>query len=643
MTKAKKPTQGIQQQRTIDFAIREINEDERRVNISFSSEQAVSRWFGSEILSHDAGCVILDRINSIGVALFNHKRDVVIGKIENARVDDTEKKTYADIVFDDDDESERIYKKVKSGTLKGISVGYSVDVWEEVMAGKISSNGRYTGPAYIATRWTPLEISVVSVPADDSVGVGRDLGEESINSIIEGVKSIMTNTKINPEVNPGERGIVIPATSVESSTNIESERQAAIKAERERVSGITTICRDFSINSEKVEKYINDGNTVEEVRAFVLQEMKERNKPSISGITVTKDESEKIREAASDAIIMRSGRSLEKPADGAREFRGLSLRDIAIDCLAREGVSNAQRLDNEELFKRALSPDSQFASILSSSVNKSMATAYSGNNTTFQAWTGRGSNTDFKDAEVYQISEAGELSKMSQTGEFKFDEMSDSKATKKIATFGKKFGITRQALINDDISILTRIPEAYVRAAGRGINKLVYSILTTNGSIYDNKALFHADHSNLASSGGAISVVTLGAGKAAMRKQKNLRGKETLNISPKFLLVSPDKEVEALQLLNSTADPSGSNAGVANVFRNSLDLVVDAELTGNAWYLAASALDIDTIEVTYLNGEDMPKLESRVGFDYLGMEWRIYIDYGVNVLDYRGLYKNVGN
>ncbi len=272
-----------------------------------------------------------------------------------------------------------------------------------------------------------------------------------------------------------------------------------------------------------------------------------------------------------------------------------------------------------------------------------MATAYSGNNTTFQAWTGRGSNTDFKDAEVYQISEAGELSKMSQTGEFKFDEMSDSKATKKIATFGKKFGITRQALINDDISILTRIPEAYVRAAGRGINKLVYSILTTNGSIYDNKALFHADHSNLASSGGAISVVTLGAGKAAMRKQKNLRGKETLNISPKFLLVSPDKEVEALQLLNSTADPSGSNAGVANVFRNSLDLVVDAELTGNAWYLAASALDIDTIEVTYLNGEDMPKLESRVGFDYLGMEWRIYIDYGVNVLDYRGLYKNVGN
>jgi hypothetical protein len=72
-------------------------------------------------------------------------------------------------------------------------------------------------------------------------------------------------------------------------------------------------------------------------------------------------------------------------------------------------------------------------------------------------------------------------------------------------------------------------------------------------------------------------------------------------------------------------------------------LVVDAELDGNTWYLAASANDIDTIEVSYLNGDPMPKLESQVAFDYLGMKWRIYIDYGVDVLDFRGLLKNAGN
>jgi HK97 family phage prohead protease len=161
----------------LSFGIRAVKDDERRVSVSFSSEQAVSRWFGQEILAHDADNVMLDRINSIGVALWNHKRDYVIGRIENAKLEAGEKKTYADIVFDEDPEADRIYQKIKSGTLKGVSVGYSVDVWEEVAAGKKSSNGRVTGPAYVATKWAPLEISIVSVPADDSVGVGREMEE----------------------------------------------------------------------------------------------------------------------------------------------------------------------------------------------------------------------------------------------------------------------------------------------------------------------------------------------------------------------------------------------------------------------------------------------------------------------------------
>lgn len=171
----KKPEKGILLQRTVEVAVREIKEDERRVSISFSSEQVVSRWYGSEILCHDADCIELERINSIGVSLFNHDRYYVLGRIENAVLNEAEKKTYADIIFDKDEESEKIYQKVLSGTLKGISVGYRVDAWEEVAAGKMSSNGRFAGPAYIAVKWTPVEISVVSVPADDSVGVGREL------------------------------------------------------------------------------------------------------------------------------------------------------------------------------------------------------------------------------------------------------------------------------------------------------------------------------------------------------------------------------------------------------------------------------------------------------------------------------------
>ena len=85
----------------------------------------------------------------------------------------------AEVEFDTDEGSELIYQKVRGGTLKGVSVGYQIDSWEEVMPNKQSADGRFTGPADIARKWTPYEISIVSVPADPTVGVGRELEEET--------------------------------------------------------------------------------------------------------------------------------------------------------------------------------------------------------------------------------------------------------------------------------------------------------------------------------------------------------------------------------------------------------------------------------------------------------------------------------
>lgn len=178
-----KPKAGENQQRTLGMAIREINEDERRVRVSFSSEQPVNRWYGQEILCHDAGCMDLTRLTEIGVSLWNHNRDKVIGRIENPVCNDSEKRAYCDIVFDDDEESEKIYQKVRNGTLKGVSVGYRVDAWEEVRVGGVSSNGRFSGPCEVAVKWSPYEVSIVSVPADDSVGVDRTLEDTTEYSV----------------------------------------------------------------------------------------------------------------------------------------------------------------------------------------------------------------------------------------------------------------------------------------------------------------------------------------------------------------------------------------------------------------------------------------------------------------------------
>ena len=649
--KTKRPQNGLTQMRNVPLAIKEINEDERRVSVSFSSEVAVQRWYGQEILCHDEECIDFTRLNEIGVSLFNHDRNKVIGRIENAICNNDEKRAYCDIVFDEDEESEKIYQKVKSGTLKGVSVGYSVSCWEEVRAGATSSNGRFQGPCEVATKWEPYEVSIASVPADSSVGVGRDLDdtdtEKSADIENEEDKEMkFGRNAFTPNMAPhSDNG----GATAQSTIDEAQVREAAIIAERERSKTVTELCinaneRGLSLDTQK---FIQEGLSVDQVREKIVEALVKHNGPlgqsrEDGEVKVQMDEADKLRSAASDAILMRAGRSVEKPAEGAVEMRGMRLRDLAIECLQRAGVVNAQRLSPDELFKRALTPDGQFGAILSDSVNKSMSTAYKSAPLTYKQWTGKGSNPDFKGATHYQISEAGELEKMTQTGEFKFDEMKDQGVSKSIATFGKEFGITRVALINDDLSVLTRIPEAYVRAAGRGINNLVYKMLTSNPIIFDNRQLFHDGHGNLAVAGEGINIASLSAGRAAMRKQKNLRGKETLNISPRYLIVGPDKETEAEQMINSIVDPSRNNQ-VVNPFNNKLEVICDANIDGNAWFLAADQMDCDGIEVTYLNGNEMPQLESQIGFDYLGIKWRIFMDYGVNILDYRGLYKNAGN
>ena len=149
--------------------------NERKFELSFSSEEPYNRAWCTEILDHSPGAVDITRLSEIGVLLYNHHRDDVLGRIERVWIDGGRGK--AVVEFDDDDLAETIYKKVKSGTLKGVSVGYRVKTWEIVNPGEISSNGKYTGPCDVATSWEPYEVSIVSVPADPTVGVGRELPE----------------------------------------------------------------------------------------------------------------------------------------------------------------------------------------------------------------------------------------------------------------------------------------------------------------------------------------------------------------------------------------------------------------------------------------------------------------------------------
>jgi phage head maturation protease len=614
-----------------ETTIDHVDTDSRTVELSFSSETPYGRWFGDEILCHDEECINLERFNNgLGTVLFNHDRDAVVGHVEKVWLEDNRGKAL--VRFDTDEQSETIFQKVQSGTLQGVSVGYAIYRYEVLEDEDTkSTNGRFNGPAYVVTDWEPLEISIVSVPADATVGVGRSA--EEIHTSIDTQED---NTRMDPkEILKTEEEV--KSTPVETGITQE-DLQKAMEQERKRTSEITALFRDFDV--EGADEAIVMGVSVDEARAMVMDQLRARNK----GVSVTmgEAESDKFRAAAQDAVLMAAGIPVADAAPGANELRGYSMIELARESLQRENVK-ANFGDNMELARQAINSTSTFPAIMSNLANKSVMTGFNEAETTFQIWAGKGSNRDFKEAARVALSEAGNLELVPEGGQFQQDFLGEASARTKVATYGKLFSLTRQAIINDDLGLFSKIATKYGSAAKRLVNKMVYAQLTGNVKMQDGVALFDNKHGNVADTGEALSVKAIAKAITAMRRQKGITGEATLNITPKYLVVPPELEMVAYQIVNSTAAVDGVNSGVVNPYKGRFVVVADAELTNpDAWYLVADASQHDTIEVTYLNGVETPRLETRQGFDVDGIEYKVAFDCGVSALDFRGVFKNAG-
>lgn len=614
-----------------ETTIDQVDTDSRTVELSFSSETPYGRWFGDEILCHDEECINLERFsNGLGTVLFNHDRDAVVGHIEKVWLEDNRGKAL--VRFDTDEQSETIFQKVQSGTLQGVSVGYAIYRYEVLEDEDTkSTNGRFNGPAYVVTDWEPLEISIVSVPADPTVGVGRSA--EEIHTSIDTQED---NTRMDPkEILNNEE---VKSTEPVETGITQADLQKAMEQERKRTSEITALFRDFDV--EGADEAIVMGVSVDEARAMVMDQLRARNK----GVSVTmgEAESDKFRAAAQDAVLMAAGIPVADAAPGAQELRGHSMVELARESLQREGLQ-ANFGDNMELARQAINSTSTFPAIMSNLANKSVMVGFNEAETTYQIWAGKGSNRDFKEAARVALSEAGTLELVPEGGQFKQDSFGEASARTKVATYGKLFSLTRQAIINDDLGLFSKIATKYGSAAKRLVNKMVYAQLTGNVKMQDNVALFDTKHGNVAGTGEALSVKAIAKAITAMRRQKGIQGEATLNITPKYLVVPPELEMTAYQIVNSTAAVDGVNSGVANPYKGRFIVVADAELTDpDAWYLVADATQHDTIEVTYLNGVETPRLETRQGFDVDGIEYKVAFDCGVSALDFRGVFKNAG-
>lgn len=425
-----------------------------------------------------------------------------------------------------------------------------------------------------------------------------------------------------------------------------NESQRAIEAERNRIAEITNLFRGFD---ENPEEFIRDGKTLDQARAFILEKQMQNRKPAATGIQVGKTGEEKFRDAAVAGFSTRAGFEPEKPVEGASDFRGMSLRELAKETLRMEGHEAAYRYSDDEMLRQHLNSTSLFAGIMDLTARNVFEQAYTSATTTYQEWVKTGTLKDFRPTKTYRVGTAGELLLVPENGELKHDAPnSEEGPMRQLLTYGRQFTMSREAFINDDVDFISTIPALYAQSARLGINRLVYQTLAANPAVWDGKTFFHADHKNLIVDGSSLSVDALSEMRRLMRKQTAPGGDVKLNLQPSHLIVPTSLETKAGQLIGSTIDPGAAIAGVQNPFFNKFKVISDPELddmTQNGekeYYLTADKMR-SPIQVDYLNGIDMPTIVLKPApAGQIGFVWDIYMDYAVTAVDYKTAVKNNG-
>ena len=429
--------------------------------------------------------------------------------------------------------------------------------------------------------------------------------------------------------------------------------QRAVAAERQRIADITSLCRTFGVDETS---YIAGGMTLDQTRAAVLEQLKSTHQPMNARVTL--DEGDKFRAAAADGLILRSGTQIQNPADGAESFRNMDLRSLGQECLIRGGMDamRVRGMSGDEVFaelsRQAFNPTSAFPAIMDNAVNKTIKEMYQHAPTTFQKWVTEGSKSDFKESKdhEYVINSVGDFEKVPENGELKNSTPETSLLpTSKLETYGKQFTMTRQAFINDDIGLVTRIPGLYAVKAKKTIDKLVYKLLMDNNKIFDGVALFHTNHGNLVASGTAPSVASIQGMILKMQLQKDQFG-EPIYVTPRHIVVPVGYGFDLYTILHSAQTP-GTNNNDKNALANlsyPLDVIESPQLNAMAganaipWFMVADPLSAPSVGVDYLNGKKTPTVRRMETAGTLGFVWDVYIDAGIWVRDFRGIVKNPG-
>jgi Mu-like prophage major head subunit gpT len=442
---------------------------------------------------------------------------------------------------------------------------------------------------------------------------------------------------------PADTGATIRSSTLDEIETAPAEAETLARAETNRQ--IRALATHAGLPAAWADGQIDNGATLLEARSAALGDMilARAAAPAIRTQHAAPSDGDDLQHRAEALQHRMAGTPV---SDAARPYAHLRLFDHARDFLHRSGISTTG-LSAEQVLTRAMHTTSDFAQLLTGAGNRTLAPPYQAALSPLRQLFRDSTAVDFRAKTRLALTEMPLLEKVNEAGEIKYGTRGETAESYSLATYARLFALSRQALVNDDLGAFSDWTQAMGAAAAETENSLRAALLAQGGGLgpvmADGKRLFHADHGNLAdplnSDGGALSVMGLSTARLALRRQVGLDGTTPIGAAPKYLLVGPELETTAEQVLAEIAAATPENA---NPFSGRLTLLVEPRLSGDGWYLFADPQVRPVFEQAHLASAPGPQMDSRSGWDVLGVEFRVVLDFGAGAIDWRGAYHDPG-
>lgn len=612
----------------------------------------------------------------------------VLGRVTAARLE--RGRGYATLQFSTAADVEPVWQRIADGTLRAVSVGYRVHRYEP----RPDTGSGET--VHRAVDWEPFEISVVPIPVDRDAAVRAPttIAEQSPWGPVRGEapqgaptfavepalpieESTMPETtpetpatpapSAPPAVQPQEANVTITpsAPALEptraASPDLDAVRAEAQRAERERIAGVDAAVeaarallpaeRITPIRTEAVER----GWSADQVRRALFDALVAGSpRPSVPARPETgpgHDDPAMLIDAMAEALAARSMPGYQPPqGENGRsgrhaEFMGWRPSDMVGELLRVRGERSVPR-NPTLLAERAFHTTSDFPLLLSAAANKMLLAAYQPAQPTYRQIFLRRDFRDFKPHRHLRVGDFPTLLPLLENGEIQAGTMSESQEIVLLQTFARRIRVTRPMLVNDDLGAFTDFAAAIGRRVADFENATAYGLLnlgngdgptltTGNATVFGTASA----RANKASSGSALDLTGLAAGRAAIMKQKTLDGLPIAVGSSMRLVVGPNQELAARQLTVSVAATQTSNA---NVYAGFVQPLVEPLIQNNRWYLFSDPLSAPVYVYGYLNGAEGPQVTTGPVSGVDGVEVSVIFDFGVGAIDWRGAWFNPG-